>query len=228
MTRQRGSETRHMIGFVFAFYRFSRLKQASLLERMVHTVTGDDAIHVAIVPASFCAASESFSALPNASASFFSRIQALDCAYTAFIGKGVMRQSIDEVFGNPNYVLYFVPAAASSGSAHANFIRGIDFLRSVVGTHYNNLSLLSTLLPPRFKQSIPSWVSGENEAQMPGRDPALFCSQMGLMLCTIIDIPHSIDPAACSPGDLERHIIKRAFPLDELSRAVWNGHRLGI
>ena len=211
MTRQRGSETRHMIGFVFAFYRFSRLKQASLLERMVHTVTGDDAIHVAIVPASF-----------------FSRIQALDCAYTAFIGKGVMRQSIDEVFGNPNYVLYFVPAAASSGRAHANFIRGIDFLRSVVGTHYNNLSLLSTLLPPRFKQSIPSWVSGENEAQMPGRDPALFCSQMGLMLCTIIDIPHSIDPAACSPGDLERHIIKRAFPLDEISRAVWNGHRLGI
>lgn len=219
MTRQRGSETRHMIGFVFAFYRFSRLKQASLLERMVHTVTGDDAIHVAIVPASFQSAGQ-----PQGRSS----VQALDCAYTAFIGKGVMRQSIDEVFGNPNYVLYFVPAAASSGRAHANFVRGIDFLRRAVGTHYNNLSLLSTLLPPRFKQSIPSWVSGENEAQMPGRNPALFCSQMGLMLCTIIDIQHSIDPAACSPGDLERHIIKRAFPLDELSRAVWNGHRLSI
>lgn len=192
-----GSETRHMIGFVFAFYRFSRLKQASLLERMVHTATGDDSIHVAIVPAR---ASQG--------------IQAIDCAYTAFIGKGVMMQPIDEVFGNPNYVLYFVPAA------HANFVRGIDFLRSIVGTHYNNLSLLSTLLPSSFKQSIPSWVSGENEAQMPGRAPALFCSQMGLMLCTIIDIPHSIDPAACSPGDLERHIIKRAFPIDALSRAV--------
>jgi hypothetical protein len=187
-------------GFVFAFYRFSRLRHASLLERMVHTATGDDAIHVAIVPASFCARTRG--------------IQAIDCAYTAFIGKGVMRQPFGEVLGNPDYVLYFVPAA------HANFIRGMDFLKSVVGTHYNNLSLLSTLLPRRLKQSIPSWVSGENDAQMPGRDPALFCSQMGLMLCTLIDIPHSIDPAACSPGDLERHIIKRAFPLYELSRAV--------
>jgi hypothetical protein len=200
-----GSETRHMIGFVFAFYRFSRLKQASLLECMVHTATGDDSIHVAIVPASFCACGS---------------IKAMDCVYTAFIGKGVMRQPIDEVFGNPNYVLYFVPAATSEAAAHANFVRGICFLRSVVGTHYNKLSLLSTLLPSSFKQSIPSWVSGENEAQMPGRAPALFCSQMGLMLCTLIDIPHSIDPAACSPGDLERHIIKRAFPIDALSRAV--------
>jgi hypothetical protein len=202
-----------MIGFIFAFYRFSLLKHASLLERMVHAATGDDAIHVAIIPARMS---------PTRT------VEALDCAYTAFIGTGVTTQPVSEVFGNTDYALYFVPAASSAAAAPENFNRGRAFLGSVVGTHYNNLSLLSTLLPRRCKQSIPSWVSHENKAHMPGREPALFCSQLGLMLCTIIDLPHSMDPAACSPGDLERHIITRAFPLDDSSRAVWNGSRLGI
>jgi hypothetical protein len=194
-----GSIALRMLGFIFAFYRFSLLKHASLVERMVHTATGDDAIHVAIVPAQRNAANT---------------VRALDCAYTAFIGQGVVRQPIDEVFGSPNYVLYFVPVAPYY------FDMGRSFLSSVVGTQYNNISLLSTLLPTRFKRSIPAWVSHENELHMPGRVPALFCSQLGLMLCTVIGIPHSIDPAACSPGELERIVIMRAFPLDDSTHAV--------
>jgi hypothetical protein len=194
-----------MMGFIFAFYRFSHLRHATLLERMVHTVTGDDAIHVAVIPAA---------TLQGGS------VRALDAAYTAFLGHGVVRQPVGDVLDSPDYVLYFVPA-------DANFIRGRAFLGSVVGTQYNKLSLLSTLLPASFKQAVPAWVSHENEAHMPGRDPALFCSQLGLMLCTVLDIPHSIDPAACSPGDLERLVVTRSFPLVGLSHAVWNGRHLG-
>ncbi len=184
-------DTPRVLGFVFAFYRFSLLKHASIMERIVHTATRDDAIHVAVIPAQM-----------------LHTVRAIDCAYTAFIGYGVVRQPADKVFGNPKYVLYFLPVG------QANFNMGTAFLSSVVGTEYNSLSLLSTLLPMSFKQSIPAWISHENEAQMPGSVPALFCSQLGLMLCTVIGIPHSIDPAACSPGDLERIVSMRAILLD--------------
>jgi hypothetical protein len=176
-------------GFIFAFYRFSKLQHASLLECAVHVATGDDAIHVAIVPA----------VMQNGA------VHAVDAAYTAFMGYGVITQPAEEVLRSPNYVLRFVPAR--------KFTHGRAFLASIVGAHYNGLSLLSTLLPASLKGSIPAWVSREDAAQMPGQAPALFCSQLGLMLCSVIEIPHAIDPAACSPGDLERLIVTHSSRL---------------
>lgn len=177
-----------MNGFVFAFYRYSRLQHATFLERLVHVATGDDAIHVAIIPAMVLHRS----------------LYYCDVGYTAFIGNGVMKQPADEVMRDKNYACYFVPTPHDK--------EGGAFLESVVGIQYNGVSLFSTLLPMRMKRSIPEWISHENDAKMPGKRPALFCSQLGLMLCTIIGVTDGtmMDPAACSPGDLERFVIKHA------------------
>ncbi len=180
-----------LFGFVFAFYKFSRLPSVSLMERVVHAVTNSDSIHVAIIPAFKNAALET-------------RLDSV--AYTAFMGRGVEVQSVTEVM-NECYTFYFVPVSGPDA-----FDSGLSFLHSLLGAKYNNLSLLTTLLPKRMRRAgiIPLWVSCENKGLMPrAKKPKVFCSQMGLMLCYAIDAVSNvtIDPAACSPGDLERILL---------------------
>ncbi len=173
-------------GFVFAFYRFSRVQRPWLIERVVHAATGNDAIHVAFVPATMKSGAR-FHLAPH--------------AYTAFMGKGVVTQPTAELLGNGEYTYVFMPARDLPTAQ-----QGVAFLNQVVGARYNSLSLVATLLPAALKGSIPRWISCENERHMPSHArPKLFCSQLGLMLCHVVDGVrcNDIDPAACSPGDLE-------------------------
>lgn len=174
-------------GFVFAFLRYSRMRHPQLVERMVHAATRNDAIHVAFVPAVML------------------RVDALllaPDAYTAFMGKGVTSHPTADLLQDDEYTFVFMPVRDED-----TMRRGIDLLHHALGARYNNLSLLATLLPRRLKHSVPRWISCEDEHHMPrGSAPVLFCSQLGLMLCHVVGGVRDtdIDPAACSPGDLER------------------------
>ena len=185
-----------LFGFVFAFYTFSRIQRVSMLERVVHMATGADAIHVAIIPV----------VKPN-NGSTALRVDSV--AYTSFIGHGVEVQPVAEVL-NGCYTFYFMPVRGPDA-----FDAGLTFLNRLIGAQYNRLSLFTTLLPRRLRRpgTIPRWVSCENrEGLMPRADrPAVFCSQMGLMLMHVVDSTQkiTIDPAACSPGDLERILIAK-------------------
>lgn len=191
MLKKKAGRREGRFGFVFAFYYYSRLPRVSMLERMVHAVTKSDAIHVAIVPA-----------VRSTHGGF--RVDSV--AYTAFINRGVEMQPVAEVL-NGCYTFYFMPVSGPDA-----FNLGLSFLHDLVGAQYNRLSLLTTLLPRRLRRpgAIPLWVSCENQGLMPrANKPAVFCSQMGLMLCYAIDavLTVTIDPAACSPGDLERILL---------------------
>ena len=190
-----------LFGFVFAFYTFSRLRRVSMMERMVHMATGSDAIHVAIVPATMMMNNN------NNNMIHVDRV-----AYTSFMDRGVEVQPVAQVL-NDCYTFYFMPVRDSDA-----FQVGLKFLNGLLGAQYNNLSLFTTLLPRRMRRAgaIPSWVSCENKRLMPRADkPAVFCSQMGLMLCYAVDaVPPiiNLDPAACSPGDLLKILRRRQPP----------------
>jgi hypothetical protein len=178
-------------GFVFAFCEFSRLGHPSLMERAVRAVSRSDSIHVAVVPAALDRAVRRVGIVGEA-------------AYTAFMGCGVVAQPVDQVLTRC-YCYSFLPVR---GGDAALFRDGVRFLRGMVGVRYNRLSLLSTLLPPPLSAHIPAWVSCEGRDFMPRPDgPAVFCSQLGLMLCYRMgSLPASLDPASCSPCELERII----------------------
>lgn len=161
-----------------------------MMERAVCFATQSDTIHVAVVPA-----------IKNLHGN--NRIMLSESAYTSFINCGVEEQPVTDLF-NGCYTFRFLPVKNVE-----LFMKGMDFLNGLVGAHYNRLSLISTLLPRCFKKagSIPSWLSCENKGLMPRKThPAVFCSQMALMLCYTLKVVSNvtIDPAACSPGNLER------------------------
>ena len=122
-------EKKNVYGFVFAFLKYSQLERPKVMERLVRVASWSDTIHVAIVPAVI---------------SDDSRVNVVgEYAYTAFIHCGVIAQPVDQVL-NHYYSYKFLPVRCIGV-----FQSGVRFLESLVGVRYNNLSLLSTLLPAR-------------------------------------------------------------------------------
>ena len=102
-----------------------------------------DAIHVAVVPAEMGTSVDLIGGY----------------AYTAFINCGVEKQPVEQVL-NRCYSYRFLPVRCIG-----MFQKGVSFLDSMVGTRYNRLSLLSTLLPKKL--TVPAFVSCENKDFMP-------------------------------------------------------------
>ena len=162
-----------------------------MLECAVRFATQNDMIHVAVIPAIYNLKQNN-------------RIMVSEKAYTSFINCGVEMQPVTNLFDG-SYTFRFLAV----NDVHT-FVKGMDFLNGLVGASYNRLSLVSTLLPRCFKGAgrIPEWISCENKGLMPRKEhPAVFCSQMALMLCYTLNAVSNnvtLDPAACSPGELDR------------------------
>ena len=211
-------------GFLFAFYRFSQLEHANLVERVVRVLTASDIIHVAVVPVHGCvlahpphhhAAAEQQQQEPQNNNCCMTTTtmmmmheeeeeeepvvvcaHAAHTSYTAYIGYGFEEQATPVVL-TPEYDLMFLPVRERS-----DMLAGIRFLRSLRGARYNYRALPLTILPRAWKQHAPTWLTQETgQAHEHAR---IFCSQMGLMLCYVCNaLPHyELDPAGCAPGEL--------------------------
>jgi hypothetical protein len=189
-------------GFLFAFFRFSQLDDANMIQRLVHLLTASDIIHVAVVPILQCKITKKTRKI--------SSILAWDTAYTAFMGTGFLEQKTEMVLA-PQYDHMFMPVAAAEDMEN-----GINFLKNLHGASYNYPALPLTIVPGVLKRKAAAW-----HAQTPKefideyqhhKHAKIFCSQMGLMLCYICNtLPdYIIDPAGCAPGELQKIIKDKA------------------
>lgn len=208
-------------GFLFAFYHYSKLEHARLLEHVVRLLTSNDIIHVAVVPVWECVLA------PNGPPRVH-RLLASYHAYTSFVGYGFEAQDARTIL-EPQYELLFLPV-----HGHDAMMEGLSFLRGLRGAKYNYLTLPLTLLPRSWKPTYHATRIATEEEDEEGhvhyyyrhRDRVstaapssssqqrIFCSQMGLELCYICGaLPrgvHDLDPAVCLPKELATILREKA------------------
>ena len=191
-------------GFLFAFLRYERLSEPSLIQRCVRNLIGSDIIHVAVLPALGVGDDAAHAAITG------------PYAYTAFMFSGFERQPAEHVLGDPAFDYVFLPVPEP-----ADYRRGIAFLHKLDGAGYNYLSLVLAVLPRAVKaqhgDGFPNWITDEHPFFDDLLPPAhhrhhhatttkerIFCSQLGLLLCYACNaLPHhTYDPASCLPAEL--------------------------
>jgi len=203
-------------GFLFAFYKFSHLSNATIIERMVRMATASDTIHVAILPVPRCILidntigninRDNISNINNHSSieNIFDvhGLEVEDTTYSSFIGAGFLKQNASTVL-NHKYEFLFVPVEPHK------YTLGLNFLNSLDGTKYNYWALPLTVLPNSLKPQINNKNNQDgNETNHPSR---VFCSQVGLMLCYKCEVlnPHGMAPACCAPGELSEILKSQA------------------
>jgi hypothetical protein len=175
-------------GFVFAFFKYSRMHNRGVWESIVHFALQDDAIHVAVVPAP--------SVTVNPTTGKIEAIVLEDTAFTAFMGFGYEKDHVSSVLTDEfDYV--FVPVAVEA------YAHGVKLLNRLKGKKYNYLNLPLTLIPRSWKRM------NAHSSEVPKR---VFCSQVGLMLCYTCNVfanQDNEDPAYCSPRDLYDLIVQK-------------------
>jgi hypothetical protein len=201
-------------GFLFAFYKFSHLSNATFIERMVRMATASDTIHVAILPVPRCVLTNNAMGGNSNIGNNCDQIsienifdvhglEVEDTTYSSFIGAGFLKQNASTVL-NDKYEFLFVPVEPQK------YLSGLNFLNSLDGTKYNYWALPLTVLPNSLKPQINNNSSQDNDKN--NHPSRVFCSQVGLMLCYKCEVlnPHGMAPACCAPGELSEILKSRA------------------
>ena len=189
---QNNNDKKHACGFIFAFFNYSKMHTSGLFERMVHFALGSNMIHVAVIPAP-CVLMET-DEVQHAIVS--------QSVFTAFMGYGYEKESIESVLLRPEYEYVFLPVAPEA------FVKGLDFLMSLIGKGYNYVDLIPLALLPHAWKIMAKVSASEEFGETNSR---VFCSQAALMLCYVCEVfstTNNEDPAYCSPGELYDLLLK--------------------
>ena len=208
-----GREQQVGCGFVFAFFRYSHMRESGVLETLVHYALRSDCIHVAILAAPHV---EVDAETDEQGRNVIHRIVVHDITFTAFVGYGYEEEGAASVM-NENYEYVFMPVSREGYDA------GLRLLFSLQGLGYNYMGLPFTMLPTSWKKNRRSrrqayhyiknnnHHNNKNEDEPKKTQPAaapttqrdndnnnndnsnncgpscapsrVFCSQVGLMLC---------------------------------------------
>jgi hypothetical protein len=217
-------------GFLFAFVRYNYIEKPTLIQRAVRLVVCDETIHVAMLPV------RHYETHP------VPRIWVEPHAYTAFVKYGACVHPAEHILDDPSYDFVFLrvpdPVYFNRGmdllermkTAHYNYATLIFAVlpNLAKGAHMRlpdwltgEDALLHTPSHPHkaitaseFKKTVVDNKNSNNkEEEEEHKTPAIFCSQLGMLLCYecgALDERQWYDPAVCLPAELEAALLHGA------------------